>query len=674
MELAYAKLLIAGSDMSEDVMLREAVDAIHAGQRARARDLLTRLLRADQTNPTYWLWLSSVVDSAKERVYCLQTVLRYDPENQTARQGLILCGALPPGEIVVPQPPIPRKWALKLEEEPPAGLSGLWARPAVRIAVLLVVGILVAGLILGAIFLPGMRAAQVASRPTHTPGPAPTYTPTPTYLGATQAITNTPIPTDSGPKPLWMLLKATYTPTPLYVNTPHAISESYRIAQRYFQRQDWENALRYFQQVEPATADILYYIAEVYRQQGDYPQAIRAYNLVVDQFPDFASAYLGRARAAIALDPLADAGEDFDLAIEYDPYLGEAYLERASYRINQGDLEAAAQDLASAEQLLPGSPMLYLIQARLALASGDLENALVAAQQANELDITLLPAYLMLGQVALASDEPTAAEDALATYVLYIENNPDAWHALGRARYLLGQDLDAALQAFDQAIELEDESPEYYLNRGMVYIDLGEGQKAINDLEAARRLGKRSFELNLALGRALIVAERFEEGYLVLDSSMDMAETTEQQAQLLFWRAQVLELLGRSREALADWKALLALGEDAYPQDWLQIANRQIATLTIPTRTPTYTLTPTRTRTPTATATYTPTPSRTATATLTPTNTRTATPTPTDTRTATPTKTSTATRTPTATRTSTPTQIATATPSITLTPTRTPTP
>jgi tetratricopeptide (TPR) repeat protein len=377
-ELAYAKLLEEGSDMAEDVMLREALDAIRAGQRARARDLLTRLLRADQTNPTYWLWLSSVVDSAKERVYCLQTVLRYDPENAAARQGLILCGVLPAGETITPQPPIARKWALHYEEEPPAGLRGLWARPAVRVTVLVLVGLLVAGLILGAIFLPGMRPERIASRPTRTPGEAPTYTPTPTYLGATQAVTSTPVPTDSGPKPLWMLLEATYTPTPLYVNTPHAISESYRVAQRYYQRQDWENALRYFQQVEPATADILYYIAEVYRQQGDTQEAIRAYNLVVDQFPDFAPAYLGRARARLALDPLAEAGDDLDLALEYDPYLGDAYLERATYRISQGDLEGAADDLAQAEQLLAGSPMLYLLQARLALATGDLENALTA--------------------------------------------------------------------------------------------------------------------------------------------------------------------------------------------------------------------------------------------------------------------------------------------------------
>ena len=32
--------------MAEDVMLNQAIEAIRQGQRARARDLLTRLLRA----------------------------------------------------------------------------------------------------------------------------------------------------------------------------------------------------------------------------------------------------------------------------------------------------------------------------------------------------------------------------------------------------------------------------------------------------------------------------------------------------------------------------------------------------------------------------------------------------------------------------------------------------
>ena len=58
--------------MADDKMLQEAIEAVANGQRERARDLLTRLLRANQANPKYWLWMSSVVDTTKERVYCLQ--------------------------------------------------------------------------------------------------------------------------------------------------------------------------------------------------------------------------------------------------------------------------------------------------------------------------------------------------------------------------------------------------------------------------------------------------------------------------------------------------------------------------------------------------------------------------------------------------------------------------
>ena len=37
--------------MADDKMLQEAKEAVAKGQRERARDLLTRLLRANQANP-----------------------------------------------------------------------------------------------------------------------------------------------------------------------------------------------------------------------------------------------------------------------------------------------------------------------------------------------------------------------------------------------------------------------------------------------------------------------------------------------------------------------------------------------------------------------------------------------------------------------------------------------
>jgi Tfp pilus assembly protein PilF len=73
--------------MTEDRMLQEAINAIDNGQLSRARDLLTRLLRQDQSNTAYWLYMSAVVETEKERTFCLENDLKYDPGNKTGVQG-----------------------------------------------------------------------------------------------------------------------------------------------------------------------------------------------------------------------------------------------------------------------------------------------------------------------------------------------------------------------------------------------------------------------------------------------------------------------------------------------------------------------------------------------------------------------------------------------------------
>ena len=116
--------------MAEDTMLQEAIQALRQKDRARARDMLTRLLKAEQNNATYWVWMSAAVDSQKERLYCLQTALKLDPGNATAKRGLILLGALPPDDSIPPFPlNRPRLWEERLaapEEEKPKKRS--WAK------------------------------------------------------------------------------------------------------------------------------------------------------------------------------------------------------------------------------------------------------------------------------------------------------------------------------------------------------------------------------------------------------------------------------------------------------------------------------------------------------------------------------------------------------------------
>ena len=41
-----------------DTMFEDAVDALRQGERVRGKEILTRLLTADQSNPNYWIWMS----------------------------------------------------------------------------------------------------------------------------------------------------------------------------------------------------------------------------------------------------------------------------------------------------------------------------------------------------------------------------------------------------------------------------------------------------------------------------------------------------------------------------------------------------------------------------------------------------------------------------------------
>ena len=136
--------------MADEKMFQEAKQAIQDGHKDRARDLITRLLKTDQKNPDYWLYLSAVVESTTEKIFCLESALRIDPENQAALRGLVLLGARSPDERIVPVPVVKRKWSLGLEPEeelPKNPLKRLMRNPIARFVTFLAAGALLVGLV-----------------------------------------------------------------------------------------------------------------------------------------------------------------------------------------------------------------------------------------------------------------------------------------------------------------------------------------------------------------------------------------------------------------------------------------------------------------------------------------------------------------------------------------------
>src|SRR3972149_2399285 len=68
--------------------LADGLAAATTGNRVLARELLQRVVDADENNVQGWLWLSGVVNTLEDREVCLANVLTLDPANESARKGL----------------------------------------------------------------------------------------------------------------------------------------------------------------------------------------------------------------------------------------------------------------------------------------------------------------------------------------------------------------------------------------------------------------------------------------------------------------------------------------------------------------------------------------------------------------------------------------------------------
>lgn len=603
--------------MTDDEVFQEAVEALREGNKNKARELLTGLLKTDQNNATYWVWMSATVDSTKERIYCLQTAFKLDPENISAKRGLVLLGALPPDETVQPfSLNRPRAWEEKLllaHEKPKLkGWAAVRASPVARLGG---IAILIAALVGGVYFGFIVPRAQQAGPPTNTPGPSPTWTFTPTFVNATGQpdIVGTAAP-------LSELLDAPHTPTALYVDTPRSpiSNDAFFRFERAFERDEWDEAITAMQDVarlEPDAADPYYYLGELYRFKDDSASAIDAYQIALQKDPEFGAAYVGLARARLQGDPGANALPLLDEAIRFDPNFGEAYLERAKVKLRDNDIPGAINDLVNADRLLPNSPLVYYALAQARQKEREFDLALNAALRANDLDVTHLPTYLLLGQLYAETGQSVEAEEALNIYLKYNEGDADAFMLLGRTQFANGE-YDKTIQSMNRVISIDRNRREAYLYRFYSNVELGNGEAADEDIDRLLVFYPNLFEFHIALIRTHLIQNRDGSALQILERSVGLAETDEQLALAYFWGGIVHEERSELDSAAEYWQLLLDLPEEATTEEQRDIALEHL--LDIHTATPAPTRTKTRTPTPTRTVSVTRTPTRTPTPSPTP--------------------------------------------------------
>jgi tetratricopeptide (TPR) repeat protein len=556
--------------MADDMLYQEAIKAIQKGDKTLARDLLTRLIKTEPQNSDYWLHLSTVVDSVKERTYCLQEVIRRDPKNLTARQGLILMGAPVEADQSIENIPSPRRnWnALWLDR-----LTPQKTKLSTRLVFPILGGLLALALIVfGVVSLVNKRPdTNTIVLSVITPKPTSTYSGLGT--GGTSEISQ-PTPT-----PLWLNMAATYTPTPMYVATPHPRTESYGAGFRSFNEGEWDKAIEYLRQAlstEPEAVDIYYLIGEIYRRQGKYTEALKELNQAIKVNPEFAPPYLSRARTNLAKDPKSDVEADLLRATTLDTGYGDAYIELAVLYMKQNNSVAALEALNTAELSLPDSPLIPLHRAEAYLEMDQPQLALDNAEKAYSMDVVNLDIYRAMGFALQDLGRYSDSQSYLEIYTVYKPTDGEALYRLGIV-YQMNKDNTGALDLFTKALELDPFLDDAYIRRATINLEKSDGKQALVDFSKYLEFKPNSFVASLGMGRAYLVMNNTGEAYRQIEKSSKYAKTDDELAQLYYYRATVLDMLGYPDAALKDWKALLALPKASVSADWWQAAEERIA-------------------------------------------------------------------------------------------------
>jgi tetratricopeptide (TPR) repeat protein len=577
-------------------MLTEAIAAARAGDRARARELLTRLLRSDSSNADYWIWMSAVVDSERESIYCLESALKLDPTNRAALRGLVVLGARKPeqGELAAAARMPRRHVAAPVTAGPSPRARFNWRLIGASILGLaLIAGVATAGISL--IRPRGVAVANTLPPATSTSTVTPTAnTPTNTPLPVSTRIFRTPIPTELAGTPLAFFVALTPTPTPITGATPHPDIEAYQIGLDALARGEYELAISMMDQViqfDPNVPDPYYLRGEAYRLFDQPGNAITSFGRSISVDPNYAPGYLGRGRIVLRNEPNGPLPEDFRRAIELDPTLIEAYLEIGSYY-------APRRTWAAIDDLFQGAidrgvnpPIFYIRLGEAQLNRGEYQEALDNAIEGSAADSTILEGYLLVGRAYIALEAYSDAVYPLLTYTAYQPDDPYGWATLGVAQ-LGTRDFDASLASLNRALEINSRYAPAFLARGQLMLERGDYLGGLNDLLSARRFGPASFELYLSMARAQYLLGSYVEALREANQALSSTADRRQRADVYAVRALVYEatIPPLINDAITNWEWVLSL-EEARPEVRALAEEHLSVLLGGPTLTPT--LTPT---------------------------------------------------------------------------------
>jgi tetratricopeptide (TPR) repeat protein len=306
---------------------------------------------------------------------------------------------------------------------------------------------------------------------------------------------------------------------------------------------DYTRALR----LEPKNAEVLAARGSFYARADKPNLALDDFDKAIAADPAYAEAYNGRgALYANALNDQEKALKDVLLAVELRPRepgyhynmgvlrtrnrfyhkalesfdaalalkgpAARVLERRADAKFQLGDHVGAVRDIESALEKDPRNPSLYDTLGHIRLRGKEPEQAVRDLSQALHLDANLAPALLHRGLAYGALGQLKNAASDIERSLKLEPGSKEGWTYLCQARRLLRSPKEA-LKACDRAVAIDSQYGPAYLQRSLVWYEMKQWPRVIEDVESAWQLGTRRAEGIMARAIAHAAGRQYQEAH-----------------------------------------------------------------------------------------------------------------------------------------------------------------
>lgn len=268
----------------------------------------------------------------------------------------------------------------------------------------------------------------------------------------------------------------------------------YFLAEEFRRENDFQNALNHYRralQIDPNNFWSLYQMGLCHMLDGEPAAAVAAYTVCVSLRPEEAICYVSRGTAYGDINQTDDALSDFEKARELDPDFWAVFLNRGAVHLARKDYQAAEADFRKVIELRPqlagphhNLSMVYEAQQRYAEAEAE-------ATAAISLDDSYFKA---LGTRAIARLQQGDSAGALADFTKVIELDQDpvrqaeAWKQIGLIHHR-AERWAPALNAYDRSLTGNDADPATHRLRAETLLALNRDQDAVDAFGLYLELG-----------------------------------------------------------------------------------------------------------------------------------------------------------------------------------------